>query len=357
MRDCIVITGGAGFIGCALSKRLEDWGLDVVAVDNLHPQVHTQPGRPERLPDFVELEVADIRDRAFWDRFLQTNRPKILIHFAAETGTGQSLTESARHAGVNVLGTTEILDALTAAGQKPDHILLSASRAVYGEGAWAAPGGSAFYPGVRSDAALSSGVWGFRDASGQEAQPLPHRASEVFPMPTSIYGATKLAQEHVLVAWAAAMSVPLTSLRFQNVYGPGQSPFNAYTGIINIFHRVARSGAAIDVYEDGQIGRDFVFIEDVVDACVAALRTPPESKRVLDVGSGVATTILEAAQAIARMHGAPEPQISGKFRNGDVRWAVAETADLSAQLGVRATVDFETGAKAVGEWLVSRGFA
>jgi dTDP-L-rhamnose 4-epimerase len=355
MRDCILITGGAGFIGCALSKKLEDFGLDIVAVDNLHPQVHTQPGRPARLPNFVHLEVADIRDRPFWDDFLTRWRPRILVHFAAETGTGQSLTESARHAGVNVLGTTELLDAMTVAGVKPDHILLSSSRAVYGEGAWTASG-ETFYPGARPHASLASGVWGF-SREGVEAEPLSHRAASVFPMPTSVYGATKLAQEHILAAWSAAMSTPLTILRFQNVYGPGQSPFNAYTGIINIFHRVARAGQAIDVYEDGQIGRDFVFIDDVAAACVAALRKPPEVIRILDVGAGQATTIIEAAQVIAAMHGAPEPQISGKFRNGDIRWAVAEPVDLARELGVSATVDFATGSRAVGDWLVSEGYA
>jgi dTDP-L-rhamnose 4-epimerase len=178
-----------------------------------------------------------------------------------------------------------------------------------------------------------------------------------FPNPSSIYGATKLAQEHVIRAWAAAMEVPATVLRFQNVYGPGQSPFNPYTGIINLFHRIAYSGGAIEVYEDGQIGRDFVFIDDVVDAICAAIDRPPSGLRLLDVGSGVPTTIADAARHIAALHGAPEPVICGKFRDGDVRWAVADVDDLEAQLAVRAQTDFlSAGAEKVGDWLVAKGF-
>ncbi len=161
-----------------------------------------------------------------------------------------------------------------------------------------------------------------------------------FPNPTSVYGATKLAQEHILAAWCGAMQVPLSVFRLQNVYGPGQSPFNSYTGIITLFHRMARKAQTLEIYEDGEIGRDFVFIDDVVVALMAGLRQPPAGLRTLDVGSGVVTTIAEAAKSIAAMHGAPDPQISGKFRDGDVRWAVADGAPLEQSLGVQARINF-----------------
>jgi dTDP-L-rhamnose 4-epimerase len=356
MQDVMIFTGGAGFIGCATAGRFAGQAEKIVAIDNLHPQVHRTPGRPASLPEHVELVVADVRDDEFWDEFLKSHRPKTVVHLAAETGTAQSLSESNRHASVNVVGTTQMLDAFTRAGVLPKHIVLASSRAVYGEGAWQTPEGTTFYPPLRAHERLERGEWGFVSSTG-DATPLPHRASQVHPNPSSVYGATKLAQEHIIKAWSAAMRVPATILRFQNVYGPGQSPFNPYTGIINLFHRTAFNGGTIEVYEDGNIGRDFVFIDDVVDAVVAAIAQPPAVVRTLDVGTGQATTILEAARYIAELYGAPEPIITGKFRDGDIRWAVADVCELNYELGVQCQTDFlVTGAKRVGDWLIAEDY-
>jgi dTDP-L-rhamnose 4-epimerase len=356
MEEVVVITGGAGFIGCAVSARLAGQGARIIAIDNMHPQVHRSPDRPEALHPDVELIVADVCDGAFWDKFLADHRPVTVVHFAAETGTAQSLTESNRHAMVNVVGTTQMLDAFTRNDAIPQSIVLSSSRAIYGEGAWQAAHGVRFYPELRSHAQLAGAEWDF-SYDGAKASPLRHRAGDVFPNPSSIYGSTKLAQEHIIKSWCAAMQVPASLLRFQNVYGPGQSPFNPYTGIINLFHRLAYAGQTIPVYEDGMIGRDFVYIDDVADAVVAAIARPPAAFRTLDVGSGVATTILDAASHIARLHDAPEPVICGKFRDGDIRWAVADVEALAADLGVRARIDFiGQGAKLVGDWLMLKGY-
>lgn len=356
MKSCIVLTGGAGFIGCEIARKLPRTGLPIIAIDNLHPQIHPSRTRPAALPDDVELLVADVCDAGFWAEFLKDHHPRTIFHLAAETGTGQSLTEATRHANVNVVGTTAMTDALLANDRVPDHIILSSSRAVYGEGAWRTTGGKVFYPGRRSNAQLSRAEWSF-SLAGDPAEPLAHTAGITHPAPSSVYGATKLAQEHILGAWCAATKSDLSVLRFQNVYGPGQSPFNAYTGIITLFHRQAHAGKTIEVYEDGHIGRDFVFISDVVDSCVAAAgNRPAAGYRLLDVGTGVATTIFEAARMIAAYHGAPEPVVCGKFRDGDVRWAVADTAALRELTGSSAYVDFQTGSAAVAEWLRANGY-
>lgn len=356
MEDLILITGGAGFIGCAISQRLVRQGVRVVAVDNLHPQIHRTQSRPEALPPEVELIVADVCDAAFWDDFLPGNRPPTIVHLAAETGTSQSLTESNRHAMVNVVGTTQMLDGFTRHDAIPHSIVLSSSRAVYGEGMWQTSGGHKFYPDVRSHKQLARSEWDFT-LDGQSAKPLAHQAGVVMPNPSSIYGATKLAQEHIIKSWCAAMQVDASLLRFQNVYGPGQSPFNPYTGIINLFHRAAYAGQQIEVYEDGMIGRDFVYIDDVADAVVAAIHKPSNGLRTLDVGSGSVTTILEAAALIASLHGAPTPRICGKFRDGDIRWAVADAAPLASDLGVSAKTGFiDKGAQLVGDWLLQKGY-
>ena len=156
--------------------------------------------------------------------------------------------------------------------------------------------------------------------------------------------------------WAASFSAPLSVFRLQNVYGPGQSPHNSYTGIVTLFHRLASRDETLDVYEDGEINRDFVYIDDVVSALVAGIGRPPADQRVLDVGNGVRTTILDAARMIAAHHGAPEPQISGQFRDGDVRSAWADVSATREALGWAPTWTFEDGSAAVSDWLKRGGF-
>ena len=191
------------------------------------------------------------------------------MHLAAETGTAQSLTESSRHSLVNVVGTTRMLDAFGASGRRPGHVVLTSSRAVYGEGTWLRSDGTSYRPGQRTHEQLARGQWDFPDSV-----PVPSRADRTEPAPSSVYGATKLAQEHILAAWAGAHDVRLSTLRLQNVYGPGQSLTNPYTGIVSLFSRLARDGASIPLYEDGEITRDFVYILDVVSALRQALEQP-----------------------------------------------------------------------------------
>lgn len=352
----VLVTGGAGFIGCAISSLLADSGYSVVVLDNLHPQIHEQRERPQALHPSAELIVGDVTDADAWNRVLADHRPAIVYHLAAETGTGQSLLEATRHGSVNVVGTTQMTDALVRHKCIPKAIVLSSSRAVYGEGAWQDSAGTTIYPGIRTHAMLAGGQWEpSHGASGRYAA-LPHAGGRVQSSPTSVYGATKLAQEHILSAWCSAMGVDLKVLRLQNVYGAGQSPINPYTGIITLFHRMARKGQAIPVYEDGEIVRDFVYIDDVAQALVRVAQgeaTPD----IVDVGTGHPVTILDAARIIASLHGAPQPYITGQFRDGDVRSAVADTAVLARYLDVDAMISFVSGAKLVGDWLVEKGYA
>ncbi|WP_375488301.1 NAD-dependent epimerase/dehydratase family protein [uncultured Mycobacterium sp.] len=345
----MLITGGAGFIGSALSRRLVEAGYDVAVMDVLHPQVHAG-GAAIRLPASVRLFTADVTHGPDWDAVLRLFQPSQVVHLAAETGTAQSLTEATRHASVNVVGTAQLLDALSRSALVPDQFVLASSRAVYGEGAWRC-GNDIFYPGPRSHAQLVAGIWDPQGPSGEPAVPVASCASRTEPRPTNIYAATKLAQEHMLAAWTAAHDTNFSVLRLQNVYGPGQSLTNPYTGIVSLFARLACEQRPAEVYEDGRIVRDFVFIDDVVDALATTVQKPAAGPRCLDIGSGAATTIHELARTIAAICDAPEPIVVGKFRDGDVRAASCTVELAQKELDWRPKWSLDDGLHALLEWM------
>jgi dTDP-L-rhamnose 4-epimerase len=340
-----VVTGGAGFIGCAISAELVNRFDRVIVLDKLHPQIHALPVRPTALHPSVNLHIADVTQREIWDEILPDARPRVIIHLAAETGTGQSLTEASRHAHENVLGTAVMLDALSAGDQIPEQIVLASSRAVYGEGAWAQADGSRFYPGQRSKEQLARGQWDF------PGDALAFVAGQTEAHPTSIYGATKLAQEHMLESWTQAFGNKLSICRLQNVYGPGQSLINSYTGILSLFVRLAREGQSIPLYEDGLMRRDFVYIDDVADALVAVIDAAPTGVKRFDVGTGKTATIADAAKIIARRYGAPDPHICGAYRHGDVRHASCDISATVAQLPWAPRWPLDRGLHSLCEWI------
>lgn len=346
----VLVTGGAGFIGTALADLVAGRARRWVALDNLHPQVHSHRVRPADLPEEVELIVGDVTSPDVWDSVLEKLSPDTVIHLAAETGTAQSLHEATRHADVNVVGTTQMLDAFGRSGHTPRHLILSSSRAVYGEGEWRFADGTVRRPGQRSHAQLMSAHWDF-----PQGTPLPSEANRTWPAPTSVYGATKLAQEHVLQAWAGAHDVALTILRFQNVYGAGQSLINSYTGIVSLFSQLAQRGESIPIYEDGAITRDFIYITDVAAALAAAMSRDLNPAPVrLDIGSGVGTTIRELASAIAEFHNAPAPHITGRFRDGDVRHASCIIEAAHHELDWHPTVSLTDGIARLQAWIADR---
>lgn len=344
--NTVLVTGGAGFIGCAISGALADVFSRVVVIDNLHPQIHASGQRPPELDSRVELIIGDVTDPAMWDRLLSGITPDVVVHLAAETGTGQSLEESTRHAHVNVVGTTAMLDGLNRNAKLPRRILLSSSRAVYGEGAWRSGDGCLTYPGQRTSASLDAAQWDF-----PESEPVPMDASQVTPAPVSVYGSTKLAQEHILQAWAKSYGVETVVLRLQNVYGPGQSLINPYTGIMSLFCRIARSGKSIPLYEDGEVRRDFVMIDDVAAAIVSGVIVPEAPAQPLDIGSGEFQTIRTAAETIAAFYGAPSPHVTGQYRQGDVRHAWAAVDGARRSLNWTPQYNLDKGIVRLATWI------
>ena len=345
-----LVTGGAGFIGTAMSAGLSARFDRVVALDNLHPQIHATPERPADLDPAVQLVVGDVTDPAVWDALLDDVRPDVVVHLAAETGTGQSLAESTRHAMTNVVGTTQMLDALLRHSALPRRIVLSSSRAVYGEGAWRRTAdGGLFHPGQRTAEILERGQWDFPGA-----EPVAMAAATTAPAPVSVYGATKLAQEAVLSAWALSFHVEPVILRLQNVYGPGQSLINPYTGIMSLFCRLAKAGESIPLYEDGQVRRDFVLIDDVARALVAATTARSPGTLPIDIGAGEDQTIARAAELIAAYYGAPAPHVTGQYRQGDVRHAWADVGCAERVLGWTPEFSLEQGVHRLARWIDGR---
>ena len=337
----VLVTGGAGFIGTAMAHRFSDAADCWVVVDSLLEQVHGT--HPEvSLPSGVELVRADVRDRNALDEVVRRLEPTLVLHLAAETGTGQSLDEPSRHTDVNVTGTAILLESLTP--NPPDRLVLTSSRAVYGEGTWLASGGARIQPGPRTREMLEAGQWDFPGLTATAS-----RWDRSTPSPSNIYGATKLAQEHLFTAWAASRGVATSILRLQNVYGPGQSPINPYTGITTLFVRLARAGRVIPVYEDGHIIRDFVFIDDVVQALGSAATC--EGSVLADVGSGTATSIGQMASVVAELHAAPTPEVTGQFRLGDVRNAHCDMDPSDWVRQGRTPADLSTGLARLAEWL------
>jgi dTDP-L-rhamnose 4-epimerase len=347
MTTTCVVTGGAGFIGCALSTGLADRFDRVVAMDNLHSQVHAVRARPSALDARVELFLGDVTESEDWDRLLDHVTPDVIVHLAAETGTAQSLTEASRHGLVNVVGTTRMLDALASRDVRPRSILLTSSRAVYGEGAWQDRStGQIVHPGQRSNEMLQGRQWDFPGLA-----PVPHDARTVRPMPASVYGSTKLCQENLVTAWCRAMGVTAVLYRLQNVYGPGQSLTNPYTGIVPLFARIAKAGDSIPVYEDGAIVRDFVYIDDVASAILAGIDLEDSTTDPLDIGSGAGTSIEGLAALVADRYGAPAPHVTGQFRDGDVRSGVADIDAAQAVLAWRPVVPVERGLGLLCDWI------
>lgn len=352
--DRILITGGAGFIGSRLASALEQSAKEIVVFDNLHPQVHGENATPPDLPSnalFVPGDVTDAHKLAAVVGELQPNK---IYHLAAETGTGQSYDEPARYNNVNIMGTAYLIEALrnSRTAENRPHVILAGSRAVYGEGAYKTPDGETVVGPIRTAEALASGRFTPERTQDERLAAVP-TPENLPPQPASIYASTKLMQEYLLAQCAAKGDYSLAILRFQNVYGPGQSLKNPYTGVLSIFASQILAGQTLNIYEDGEIVRDFVFVDDVVRALVAAGTAEKLPAEPINIGSGYPATIREAAEIMLAELGAPTDRyrVSGDFRPGDVRYAVADIKKAEAQLQWRPLVRLPDGLSALARWV------
>ena len=355
----ILITGGAGFIGSRTVRQLVQQSsakapIKIWVLDNLHAQVHGENAQPPAFPKNVTFVKGDVGDRHLLTQLLAQAQPTIIIHMAAETGTGQSMDEICRYCQVNVMGTAVLLEAITHTPIPLQRFILMSSRAVYGEGAyWDTTHCQTVVPPPRRVEDLQAGRFD-PIVPGANLRAVP--TSESAPSaPSSIYASTKLMQEYLVQQAGATALWKATIFRFQNVYGPGQSLKNPYTGVLSIFSQQILSDKILNLYEDGHIGRDFVFVDDVVNALVLACKIDVPHGSVINIGSGKTTTILKAAQILLRLYGkSPDAyEITGDFRAGDIRHAVADIQIAKQLLGWRPQVSVEDGLTKLAGWCQS----
>jgi dTDP-L-rhamnose 4-epimerase len=351
----ILITGGAGFIGQHLSQALLAQGGNVRILDNFSPQIHANDVLPVSLADNVELVKADVRDKDAMKRALAG--VETVVHFAAETGTGQSMYEIDRYFSVNVQGTANLLDVLQndSSGNTVSSVVVASSRAIYGEGAYQCEGHGIVYPEQRNYQNLLDGRFdpvcpycqGFIVA-------VPTPESAPFK-PMSVYGLTKQVQEQALLMFAKTKGINGFGLRYQNVYGPGQSLKNPYTGILAVFSNLARQNQTIEIYEDGIESRDFVYIDDVIDATLRCINFSGDFVGTFNVGSGQATSVLTVAEEIKAFLGSNSAiTVSGAFRMGDIRHNRADLDWVNSVLGYKPNVNFKEGLEHFLTWAIQQ---
>jgi len=350
----VLVTGGAGFVGRHLVKRLVGAGYSVRVLDSLSEQVHGPSATPP--PDLAGAEFVhgDVRDADCLASVLVG--VDAVVHLAAETGVGQSMYEVERYVDANDRGTACLLQELVRC-QRPVRVVLASSRAVYGEGLYRCQRCGEVSPPPRNAVALRRGAWDpVCPVCGGAIDALPtHEAAGT--QPGSVYAATKLAQEHLCRVLGNAYGMSPIILRYFNVYGPGQSLSNPYTGILSTFHARATHGNAIEVYEDGRESRDFVFIEDVVEATWRALLHTEDQPRglVLNVGTGIPVSILDLARTLVHVGGWDVPvHVTGGYRVGDVRHAFADTRKATRVLEFAAATSLEEGLRRWLAWAEDR---
>lgn len=330
----ILLTGAAGFIGSRIHAALVADGHDVIAVDAMLSAAHGDASGP---PDGV-LEV-DVRDASGLASLLPG--VDLVCHQAAVVGAGVDAADAPNYGSHNDFGTTVLLAEMYAAGCR--RLVLASSMVVYGQGAYDCPEHGAVDPLPRTREDLDDGVFDHRCPVGGE--PLQwRRVGEGAPLrPRSLYAASKVAQEHYALAWAEATNGSVVALRYHNVYGPHMPRDTPYSGVAAIFRSSIERGEAPRVFEDGGQMRDFVHVDDVAAANVAAVKAERGGFAAFNVCSGTPVSILDVATRLCEARDAAAPMVTGEYRSGDVRHIVADPALAADVLGFRAAIDPRDG--------------
>lgn len=330
----ILLTGAAGFIGTPIWAALQAAGHEVIAVDTMLAAAHGPGAEPP-----PQCHVVDIRDRDALRPLLAG--VDVVCHQAAVVGAGVDAADAPSYAGHNDYGTAVLLAEMFAAGCT--RLVLASSMVVYGQGGYDCPEHGPVDPAPRTRADLDAGVFEHRCPIGGE--PLRWRlvGEDASLRPRSLYAASKVAQEHYALAWAEAGAGSVVALRYHNVYGPNMPRDTPYSGVAAIFRSQLESGQEPRVFEDGGQMRDFVHVDDVAAANLAAVGAGLDGFSAFNVCSGRPVSIMEVATRLCEARGAERPVVTGQYRSGDVRHIVASPAHAARVLGFEAAIDPRDG--------------
>lgn len=347
----VLITGGAGFIGSSLALKLIDCGYSVTVLDNLSPQIHTENSPLYfSIKDKVNFIKGSVLNYSDWKQALEGI--DVVVHLAAETGTGQSMYEVEKYTDVNIKGTSIFLDIIANEKHSVKKMLVASSRAIYGEGRYQCDAHGAVYPIERQDSHMAQQDFDVRcPICGINVQLMStDENSKVHP--TSIYGITKQVQEQMFMVMGKSLGIPAVAFRYQNVYGAGQSLSNPYTGILSIFSTRIKNNNDINIFEDGLESRDFIYIDDVVDATILGIEKDEANNQVFNVGSGEAIDVLTVAKTLINTYGSnSKVTISGNYRLGDIRHNYADLTNINKKLEFTPKITFEEGIKKFTTWV------
>lgn len=349
----VLITGGAGFIGSNLALELINKGYIVTVLDNLSEQVHGDRKTSSlylSIKDEVNFIKGDVRNKADWEKALKGQ--SMVVHLAAETGTGQSMYEISRYVDVNIQGTAHLLHFLANNNHSIKKVIVASSRAVYGEGKYFCEIHGNVYPVERREVDLLEGRFDCTCpiCDGEVRLQATDEGSKLHP--TSVYGITKQNQEQMVLTVCKSLDIPAIAYRYQNVYGPGQSLSNPYTGILSIFSTQIKNNNQVNVFEDGQESRDFVYIDDVVHATILGIENDTAVNDIFDVGADKPIDVLTVAKTLINKYGfSIEPIITGNFRLGDIRHNYANLTKVKEILGFIPKYNFDTGVSKFVEWV------
>lgn len=351
----ILITGGAGFIGSNIALKLVSMGYSVTVLDILSKQVHGD--NPETTSPLycsimgkVKFIKGSVTDRNGLTKAL--DGIDAVVHLAAETGTGQSMYEIEKYTSVNIGGTALLLDILTNTKHTVKKVVVASSRAIYGEGRYRCAEHGVVFPVTRNDADMQRGDFECKCPVCGKSVELLSTTEDSLIHPTSIYGITKQTQEEMVMTVCPTIGVAPVAFRYQNVYGAGQSLSNPYTGILSIFSTVIKNGNKINIFEDGRETRDFVYIDDVVDATILGLTKPEANGHVFNVGTGELVDVLTVAKTLMKKYGREvEYTVSGNYRLGDIRHNFADISLISKLLGYKPKYDFDKGIERFTAWV------
>lgn len=350
----VLITGGAGFIGSNLALKLIEKGYQVTVLDNLSPQIHgDNPTETSPLylsiKDKVKFIHGTVTSKSDWEEALKGQ--DAIVHYAAETGTGQSMYEVEKYVDVNINGTALMLNLLVNGSYNVKKVVVASSRSIYGEGKYISKELGAVYPTQRESIYMDQGDFEVKYPNSS-ALTLVGTDEESKIHPSSVYGITKQNQEQMVLTVCPTVGIAGVAFRYQNVYGPGQSLKNPYTGILSIFSTQIKNGNNINIFEDGLESRDFVYIDDVVDATILGLEKEEANNQVFNVGTGVATNVLTVANELVKNYGIDVSiNVSGNYRLGDIRHNYADLTKINRLLGFSPKVSFEAGLKSFAEWV------